>query len=239
VAAAASPVDLQVSPGGELFYVDLNAGTIHRIQYSGTVNNVPTARASASPTSGAVPLTVTFDGTASSDPDAGDTLTYAWDLDANGTYTDSSAPRPTYVFTTAGSYQVGLRVTDSHGATGSTTVTVTAGRPPTATIAAPAASTTWKVAALISFSGSGNDPDQGQLPPSALSWEVILHHCPSNCHTHSIQTFSGVASGSFAAPDHEYPAHIELKLTVTDSSGLTGSASVNLDPKTVDLQFAS
>ena len=239
VAAAASPVDLQVSPSGELFYADLNAGTIHRIQYSGTVNNAPVARASASPASGAVPLTVTFDGTASSDPDAGDTLTYAWDLDANGTYTDSNAARPTYVFTTAGSYRVGLRVTDNHGASGATTVTVTAGRPPTATLAAPSASVTWKVGDLISFSGSGSDPDEGQLPPSALSWEVIMHHCPSNCHTHSIQTFSGVASGSFAAPDHEYPSYIELKLTVTDSSGLTDSTSVNLDPRTVDLRFDS
>ena len=40
--------------------------------------------------------------------------------------------------------------------------------------------------------------------------DVILHHCPSNCHTHAITSFNGVASGTFAAPDHEYPSYVEL-----------------------------
>jgi PKD repeat protein len=43
-------------------------------------NQPPIAVATANPTNGAAPLTVAFDGTASSDPD-GDALTYAWDLD--------------------------------------------------------------------------------------------------------------------------------------------------------------
>jgi hypothetical protein len=38
-----------------------------------------------------------------------------------------------------------------------------------------------------------------------------------------VQTFTGVASGSFGAPDHEYPSYLELELTATDSGGLTGS----------------
>ena len=46
-----------------------------------------------------------------------------------------------------------------------------------------------------------------------------MNHCPSNCHTHPIQTFPNVASGSFNAPDHEYPSHLELRLTATDSDG--------------------
>jgi hypothetical protein len=77
------------------------------------------------------------------------------------------------------------------------------------------------------------------LPASALSWQVILHHCPSDCHTHLLQTFTGVASGSFTAPDHEYPSYLELQLTATDSGGLTNTASLRLDPKTVVLTFQS
>ena len=46
-------------------------------------------------------------------------------------------------------------------------------------------------------------------------------------------------SGSFAAPDHEYPSHLELKLTATDANGLSASTSVDLEPQTVDLTLKS
>jgi hypothetical protein len=46
-----------------------------------------------------------------------------------------------------------------------------------------------------------------------------------------------VASGSFVAPDHEYPSHLELRLTATDSGGLTDTESLQLDPRTVVLMF--
>ncbi len=81
----------------------------------------------------------------------------------------------------------------------------------------------------------------GQLPASALSWSLILHHCftPTDCHTHLIQTLNGVSSGSFTAPDHEYPCWLEVQLVATDSGGLTSTTSVRLDPKTVVLTFKS
>ena len=66
-------------PDGDIFYVDINGGTIHRIQYF-----LPTAVISANPTSGSAPLTVNFDGSGSTDPDPTDTLTYAWDLNGDG-----------------------------------------------------------------------------------------------------------------------------------------------------------
>ena len=47
----AGPVDLQVGPGGDLFYADLNAGTIQRI-HAISGNHAPTAHATATPTSG-------------------------------------------------------------------------------------------------------------------------------------------------------------------------------------------
>jgi hypothetical protein len=68
---------------------------------------------------------------------------------------------------------------------------------------------------------------------------VILHHCrtPSDCHTHAVQTVAGTASGSFTAPDHQYPNWLEVQLTATDSGGLTSTTSVRLDPRTVVLTF--
>jgi hypothetical protein len=66
-----------------------------------------------------------------------------------------------------------------------------------------------------------------------------LHHCftPTDCHTHLIQTVTGLSSGSFTAPDHEYPCWIEVQLAATDSGGLASTTSVRLDPKTVVLTF--
>jgi uncharacterized repeat protein (TIGR01451 family) len=236
VAPAANPVDLQVGPDGALYYADFDSGSIRRIAYA--ANQPPIASASGSPTNGPAPLSVNFDGSSSSDPEAGP-LTYAWDLDGDGAFDDSTAVQPTHTYTQPGTYSARLRVTDDHNQSAtSTPVTISANNtPPTATITAPTAGTKWKVDDLISFAGSATDAQQGTLPASALSWDLILHHCPSTCHTHPIQSWSGVASGSFNAPDHEYPSYLELRLTTTDAGGLSDTKSLQLDPRTVVLSF--
>ena len=131
-------------------------------------------------------------------------------------------------------------MTDVGGATGTASVTISVGDTvPNVTIVTPAAGTTWKVGDVINFSGSATDAQDGTLPASALTWQLVMQHCPSNCHSHPIQTFSGVASGSFTAPDHEYPSYLELRLTATDSGGLSSSKVLRLDPRTVPLTFQS
>jgi glucose/arabinose dehydrogenase len=110
---------------------------------------------------------------------------------------------------------------------------------PVAEITSPAAGTTWQVGDTIAFAGTAADPEQGTLAPSALSWSLVLQHCPSNCHTHPLQGWDGAAGGSFATPDHEYPSHLELRLTATDDQGLTSTATVRLDPRTVDVTLGS
>jgi PKD repeat protein len=84
--------------------------------------------ASATPTSGPAPLAVSFSGSGSSDPENG-TLTYAWDLDGDGAYDDSTAVAPSFTYSTAGTVTAGLRVTDPGGLidTDPITITVTTG----------------------------------------------------------------------------------------------------------------
>ena len=72
--------------------------------------------------------------------------------------------------------------------------------------------------------------------PSALSWSLILHHCPSNCHTHPLQTFAGVSSGSFTAPTTTTPPTSSWS-NRNRLRRLTGTASVTLQPQTVNLTF--
>jgi hypothetical protein len=134
---------------------------------------------------------------------------------------------------------VRLRVTDPGNATDTDSVTISVGNsPPTAFIDSPLASFTWHVGEVVNFSGHATDPEQGNLPASALSWSLEMQHCPTTCHPHPLGTFPG-ASGSFTAPDHEYPSHLELTLTATDAQGLTDTDTVLLDPETVVLSFAT
>ncbi|MCF2531367.1 LamG-like jellyroll fold domain-containing protein [Yinghuangia soli] len=238
VATAVNPVALKTGPDGDIYYVDFEGGRIGRIHYTGSR---PIARITATPTSGAVPLAVAFSGTTSSDPDPGQTLTYAWDFDRNGTV-DSTSATPSWTYTTPGTYQPQLTVTDPTGLRGTAQTTITAGNaPPTAIIDTPTSALTWKVGDPIPFSGRATDPQDGNLPASALRWTLIMNHCttPSTCHEHTVTSLDGVASGTFTAVDHEYPSWLEVRLTATDSGGLTGTSGVRLDPKTVNITLAS
>ena len=241
---AAGPVDLAVGPGGDLFYADLSGGTIRRIRFISD-NQPPVARASANPTSGTPPLAVNFSGSASSDPDAGDTLIYEWDLDGDGAFDDSTSVTPSRTYT-ASSTAVRLRVTDSRGVSDTSapiTITTAQNTAPQASIDTPAASLQWRPGQQITFTGSATDAEDGSLGAAALSWTLDLHHCAlddaSNCHVHRVQEWNGDAGDVFSAPDHEYPSYLELTLTARDSFGVTDVERLRLDPQTVQLSFAS
>lgn len=237
--AASGPVDLQFGPGNDLFYPDAHSGLIRRIHYT-EGNQPPRPVASTDQTNGPLPLTVNFSAASSTDPDPGDTLAYAWDLDSDGDYDDASTATAQQTYAQAGSYLVGLKVTDNHGASATDSIAITAGNtPPTATIETPSSGFTWKVGDPIAFTGTADDAQDGTLAPSRLDWRVALQHCPSNCHEHEVQTVAGDDSGSLPGPDHEYPSYLELRLTATDSGGLTDTRTVRLDPKTVTLKLRS
>ena len=240
---AESPVDLEIGPGGDLFYSDYGGGTIRRIAYF--VNNQPpVAAAKANPAFGPAPLTVHFDGSASSDPDPGATLFYKWDLDGDGQFDDSSLMNPSHTYptkTSAYTVTVRLLVTDDDGATSTDQIPIAVDNtPPVADILTPLSSPKWVVGQQISFSGKGTDLQDGTLPASAMKWEIILQHCPggpNDCHFHSIETLNGVSQGSIIAPDHDWYSYIQIKLTVTDSGGLSHQDIVSLDPESAILTF--
>ncbi|MGP4099122.1 LamG-like jellyroll fold domain-containing protein [Nonomuraea sp. KM90] len=226
-------VELETGPNGDLFAVNFDNGTIVRYIFD---NAPPTAAINAVPTSGAAPLAVAFSAAGSTDAD-GDAMTYAWDLDGDGELDDSTSVAPSRTYTQNGSYVVRLRVSDDKGGQADATVTVNVGNTaPTAAITSPSSTTTWAVGDTIGFSGTGTDPEEGAVPGSRMTWTLIMHHCPGACHEHEITRYTG-ASGSFQAPDHEYPSHLELRLTVTDQHGLTDTKSVLLQPRTVNLTF--
>ena len=237
-AHATYPVNLTVGPGGDLFYVGAG-GSVRRIRYLAS-NNAPNADAEATPTTGAAPLTVSFDASGSTDPDD-DPLTYAWDFgDNDGAFNDAVGVAPSHVYSTTGTFTARVRASDGRGGTDTDSVQVSVGNEaPVAVIDAPSTSLRWSVGQAIHFEGRGLDGDVagGELPASSMSWRLIMAHCPSSCHEHQIQTFNEVAEGTFSAPDHEYPSHLILRLTVDDGVGGIDTVDRVLLPKTVTLSL--
>jgi glucose/arabinose dehydrogenase len=239
-APAGVPVELEFGPGGDLWYVDLEGGSIKRVGYTGA-NHVPIPAVTASPTSGDPPLTVTFDGRGSSDEDPGDVLRYAWDLDGDGLFDDGAEPVVTHTFTDAGVKVGRLRVTDSTGssAVGQAVVTVGSSRVPAPVIEEPADMLVAPVGSTIRFRGSATDADGDPVPASGLSWSADLLHCPSACHRHAdVFSATGVASGSFVVPDHEHPTTIELHLTAR-ADGESATVTRSIVYQWTDLTIAS
>jgi len=177
-AGAANPVDLQIGPDGDLYYADLDGGTIRRITWS--PNRPPVAMGTALPTSGAAPLTVAFDATGSSDPD-GDPLTYSWDLDGDGVYGDATSSTPSHTYTEEGRVNVGLKVTDSRGGVGTDSVTITVGGGPAATIAAP----TPPPSVSSAPSGSPVPPEATVIPRPTGRDTSTVAKCTLLRHAHS------------------------------------------------------
>ena len=279
VTGAASPVDLELSPQGELFYADIAGGTVRRVRHV-----VPDA---ASCPAGEYlaeyyPNTTLTGGPASRtcerpplDHDCGsgapvgvgpDEFSARWtgtfDFPSAGTYTftavaddgirvtvdgdvliDQWLVQPAAAVTgaralAAGSHEVVVEWFEAGGAAVAG-LAWSADSSPQPTITGPESGTTWAVGDTIAFSGSATDPEDGALPESSLSWRVVLQHCPDSCHAHELQSFQGVGGGSVAAPNHEYPAHLELQLTATDRAGLSTTVTRRLDPQPVAVSVAS
>jgi glucose/arabinose dehydrogenase len=255
VSAAANPVNLQFGPGGDLFYVDFDGGTIRRVHYNDTtapsVTSVTPANGAAGVAVEATPAAVFSENMDSS------TITAAsFTLVRQGTGTPLSAvvsydvvarratlvpgaallPNATYTATVKGG-PGGVKDLAGNPLASDVVWTFQTNRSPSPVIDAPTPSLTWQVGEPIAFTGHASDPEQGALPASALTWELLVQHCPSTCHSHTVQTWEGTGNGSFPAPDHDYPSHLELRLTATDAGGASGTTSIELHPETAEITF--
>ncbi len=241
-----SAVHLTFGPHGAtqaLYYTTYaGGGQVRRVAYTGVTNRPPTADIAASPTSGAAPLAVSFNGSGSSDPD-GDALTYIWNFGDGSPTRETSTATTSYTYNTIGAYTASLVVRDSRGAVSTAdTIRIDVGNTaPTPAISAPTPTKQFFVGETITLSGSATDPQDGTLPSSALSWQVLLHH---DTHTHP---FLGPVAGNnitFTAPAPEdlagaQTSYLEIQLTATNSQGLGSTITQNLQPHKVNVSFNS
>jgi glucose/arabinose dehydrogenase len=231
--------------GGQALYYTTYAGggQVRRISYVQAGNNPPTAVASGAPLSGPPPLAVTFSAAGSSDPDAGNTLTYFWSFgDGTPDVTTTSLTVP-HTYTTAGTYVATLRARDNNFAFSTPVALIVqpGNTAPSPTIQSPGAGATFGVGETITLTGQATDAQDGTVPAGRLSWTVILHH---NTHTHPFLgpltgnnlTFAGPAPEDLAAATNSY---LEIQLTAIDLGGLTTTVTRDLQPAKVDLTFTT
>ncbi|MGI8559593.1 MAG: PKD domain-containing protein [Solirubrobacteraceae bacterium] len=153
---------------------------------------------------------VSFNGTASSDPD-GSISSYSWNFGDGATATGAN---PSHTYAQAGSYLVTLTVGDSAGLSASTSQSITvnaAGPPPPPPVdESPTAAFTFSAypnSTYVRFAASGADPD-GSI--TSYAW-----------------TFGDGTTATKSSGIHRFPraGSYTVTITVTDSAGLTASAT--------------
>ncbi|MBM2819198.1 MAG: glucose dehydrogenase [Nitrosarchaeum sp.] len=234
---ANSPVDIDVGPDGSLYYLSINTGEVHKVQFLSS-NQFPQANVVANPVSGLPSLTVNFNATDSTDPDPGTLLSYLWDFGDN-TSDNTSGAVVSHIYNQLGPYVATLTVNDGDGGTDSKQIDISVGSPPTGTIITPLIGTKYNAGDTISFSGSAIDAKGDSLPDSAFKWTILFHH---SAHTHPFQQFIGVKNATFAIPtldDASSDVWYRLYLKVKDSSGLTHISTRDVVPNKSTITLAS
>lgn len=227
---------IRSGPDSNLYYVNIYSGEVRRILYTGGANVPPTAEFDGLPLSGSAPLSVDFDANTSFDPDT-NTLAYSWNFGDGDT---GNGVEINHVYLTSGEYTATLTVSDSSGATDSTSKVITVGNSaPTVTIDSIAnggGGTSFVVDDTIVATGSAFDAEDGTLNGAALTWNVRVNH---NDHFH-LDYFNG-EGGTVSMPllDHEDNSSLEICLTATDSGDLTDTACETVGPQEMTLTIDS
>jgi PKD repeat protein len=178
--------------------------TTRQVVISAQPNQPPTAAFNSSPSSTTVGSAISFNGSASSDPD-GWIVSYTWQYGDGAT---GSGAAVQHAYAAAGTYTVRLTVTDNGGATGTTTrqvvISAQPNQPPTAAFNSSPSSTT--VGSSILFNGSASSDPDGWIV--SYAWN-----------------FGDGTTGSGVSAQHAYAVAgtYTVRLTVTDDDGATGT----------------
>ncbi|MBX7071022.1 MAG: PKD domain-containing protein [Microthrixaceae bacterium] len=189
-----------------------SASATRTITVSAPVNNPPNAVANATGYEGRAPLTVTFTGDQSSDPEGGP-LTYLWDFNdpTSGAANTSSLANPTHTYNTPGLYIATLTVTDAGGLTHMTaipeTVNAIVNQPPVAQGSATPAS--GKEPLTVAFDADGTSDSDDATNTLTFAWNFGDPGSGAN----------NTAASANASHTYQAAGTYTATLTVTDPLG--------------------
>jgi len=221
-------VDMHTHPlSGDVYVMThkLDENRLWHLRY--TPNLAPIASATVTPTSGAVPLVVEFDASASSDPENHD-LEFSWDFGDGGQ--GASGAIVVHQYNTPGDYPARLTVTDELGATAELDLPVVAvgNTPPHVQILAPKQGQFFTPLEPLDLLGLGTD---AQDPNVTLTWSVAAFH---DDHNHPLTEIGQGPSASFVPPREDHGAalaYYRIELRATDQQGLSSTARVYVYPE--------
>lgn len=232
--SVSGPVDLQVGPDGLVYYLARGAGAVGRIR--ATTNQPPVITTQPANRTVAVGQTATFSVVANGTQP----LAYQWQR--GGTNISGATGSSYSLVASAADSGAVFRVVVSNAfgtvTSSNATLTVSSNAAPVATITSPANGTKYNAGDTINYAGTGTDTEDGALPASAFTWEVVFHHAT---HTHPfIAPTSGATSGSFTIPklgEVATDVFYRIHLTVKDSAGLTTETTRDITPNVSTLSL--
>ncbi len=244
------PISTEFGPygaaGRALYYTNLSSGQVRRIAYS-AANRAPVATADTAGENYDASLTMDFDASGSRDPDGDTPLTYNWFFGDGSEPLETADPTISHTYGETGKFDVTLTVEDNLGKQSAPdTIEVFPGNtPPTPMIESPSVGETFRVGQPFTATGSvtdaEDDADEDAVTAPTLYWEVRRYHDNSHYHPWASDTDGDVAFEGPPPEDLEAtdPSenYLQMRLTATDSLGLSKTVTRRLEPKTVDLRF--
>ena len=185
------------------------AGVTSSASSSVTVVNPPNAAVTATPTSGAAPLSVTADASGSTDPVGISSYTFDFG-DGSPVVGPQVSPKATHVYATAGNFTLNVTVTDSASATSTATAGVDVLAPPSASLS----ETPISGFAPLTVNADGSASGSGSFPIASYTFNF-------GDGTAVVGPQAGPTTSHVYASAGKYTA----TLTVTDTQGNTGTAT--------------
>ncbi|MEB8347251.1 PQQ-dependent sugar dehydrogenase, partial [Flavobacteriaceae bacterium KMM 6898] len=248
-------IDMKIGPDAHLYILEYGvgccangdgSGKLVRVDYTGiSTNSPPNVVLNASPTNGALPLTVAFSSVGTSDPNGDSPLTYEWDFDTTVPSTDSTLENPSFTYTTAGTFNAQLRVDDGNGGIGVQNITIYAGNTAAAfTFNSPVDGGFIGWGDEIDFDLEVDDAEDGSISGGGVDCADV-NAVPSLGHLghfHDGATLDGCPKTITLDPGaHDTEGEMDifyvLGTNYTDQGGLISFDQIRLHPKRREAEF--
>jgi glucose/arabinose dehydrogenase len=219
---------LEISPDGNLYYLEESTWTLYKIQYSS--NPAPSI------------ITQPYDQSVYQDEPAKFSVTaianaplsYQWqknNVNISGE-TSSTLTNTSVKAKDIGQYRVVISTPAGNVTSNNVTLKIIGyNAKPVAKVNIPSQGLKYRAGDTISFAGSAVDEEDGVLSPDNFSWTIDFHH---DTHIHPGPSVpDSVTKGQFVvAKRGEVSPNVwySIRLTVKDSKGITDTASTDIFP---------